>query len=763
MTDRIKYVLITWEDLSLESPLDIDPRFLQDIPPACPIELNESGLEGEPPFSYGSKIIWGDLQDESFRDQAASLTRRRAERFSLYATTKDGCYDNYPRSNGVLTGSEFSDPEQGYIAYLLDHVLLADPKTYEETLGLPKVSAREVKILSDDLRLAYADALETGDGFAVLSQRATDILMNKVYVRQQIIDNEYHDIENRLPQAYDSILAGVEKTSSILTQALTARYEQAYAALQAELRPYSDELNSKYGQRYRIDTQYYIDMQLSAGGIVIPHHNEPPGPPFKRFRSNVYPFPGNFFMVLDEIYMSEGFPGYEFESDITTILNDGLFDLLDRTIVFLDSEDIKNLAEFLPQGEIQAIKQSLQTAVSQAKKDLDLMRDLRDEHDAMMGLQNELDVFNQVRLSGTGQEGLPLARPAVIRDAGGVIWEGTENEPFLPENSEDLSFVNAGSILESFTQTNAFVLSDYTLPSTGPKKAVDLGLGTTHVSFGNVSEETRGELTARLTEAMEETTVPDDKEAYFESIGNEVSHIRFVDAQEMRQRWLSSLEIKVGWAKDNLYKNPEKAKAYLYDALYGKDLVPEGLASPEDDTIYLLATGGDLKNTFRHEVAHMAWYRMANKGVLSGDQLDAVDAFLKSRYKTDGYKISRHFLVKNESPDGMNEWRADALATYWSDPDKLKQVDPELYYLIHWLHYNMKSAEQVTQEAIVDDDGNIVQPEETAPYFWLEPVNPLTDMNGRRDRAEWAMWAMDFSLENWGVLQDVAANPPFDQ
>lgn len=344
--------------------------------------------------------------------------------------------------------------------------------------------------------------------------------------------------------------------------------------------------------------------------------------------------------------------------------------------------------------------------VSQTREELiDIANNLYAVQVEMPQLEWELKSVEPLagELKTTGSR-LPMVVPDIEENPQSVVWEGKSG--VMPKDIGDITLVNARAFLELWEKQNIFALPEDTPHPLNGEMSIDIGLGKI-VKIENTTDKALSESVDQIKKAMGQLPT---------QTGG-VEKIKIVTPDEMKSVFLAGLKKKAEEASRILFTETDKARGLIQDIHYGLDMEFSGLYVADERTIYLLADSNF--ETIQHELAHAAHHVLEEKAALPETSLEEVDQYLWEELKRGRQTISDHGYVKAASRQGTEEWRTDALKTYWTNPEKLLQTDPDLFYFYHLLHNN-----------IIEEE--IAEGEATATRYRLEPVNVYQNPDGKQ-------------------------------
>ncbi|OGP08978.1 MAG: hypothetical protein A2048_03540 [Deltaproteobacteria bacterium GWA2_45_12] len=217
---------------------------------------------------------------------------------------------------------------------------------------------------------------------------------------------------------------------------------------------------------------------------------------------------------------------------------------------------------------------------------------------------------------------------------------------------------------------------------------------------------------------------------YLEKLARNVRKIVIVPEQEIKARAMAALPQQIREAEKKLQlvsdrlakeKNPQ-ARAILYRELNEvcslikaiaarQNTLPNGLYSEAESTIYLNAQALEIldikgvQNLIAHELAHADEHLRKKLGLVDEKAFKEVDEYQSGFLANDKIPISSHPDILARSSKASEERRAEGLALYWLDPERLKQF-PDLA-----LYFGARSLKFESQPYVVNHD---------KPYKWQE-------------------------------------------
>ncbi len=125
----------------------------------------------------------------------------------------------------------------------------------------------------------------------------------------------------------------------------------------------------------------------------------------------------------------------------------------------------------------------------------------------------------------------------------------------------------------------------------------------------------------------------------------------------------------------------------------------------------------NIRELFLHELAHADEKVRRDAGILSPKRLAKIDQAQAHSLASDPQTVSNHPEVLSRSPSSTGEWRADGLVTYWTNPKRLREIDPIL-------HHYFVALTRIHQEKEVTGMRN-QHPERVTAERWQTPGTPF--------------------------------------
>lgn len=123
---------------------------------------------------------------------------------------------------------------------------------------------------------------------------------------------------------------------------------------------------------------------------------------------------------------------------------------------------------------------------------------------------------------------------------------------------------------------------------------------------------------------------------------------------------------------------------------------PGGIYDEDERRIYLSSPYFLL-----HEMAHADEAVRKRIGILDRETLTLANEVQNRLIQSGDTTVSDHPEVLEHSPSGAEERRADGMVVYWTDSDKLKQVDPDLFNYFSTILHAFEKEKKIGGERLV--------------------------------------------------------------